>query len=206
MLPLQVSSIAAVMLLMAFGFSTSAQAQNAREATLVGQPLIYAKEGKLTGCGIRVLAMDEAPKAGVAVLLIDSSIQLNMNVAGMMVKFVASRAAMVNGEPVVRSRPVVERAWFRADGLTPTSARDGLMMPTSEPPGGVLYVTTSLKNDMSILLAMLNGKTVEMGAKLQGESGDTVRFGKVVLSEAEAGRVQSCLDDLLASAKAEPGK
>lgn len=203
----RVRSIAALLLSLPFLGAPAAFAQNAREAMMVGEPLIYGKDGKLTGCGIRVIAMDEVPKAGAVVLVIDSSIQLDMKLAGMMVKFVASRTAMVDGAPVVRSRPAIDSAWFRADGFTPTNPREGRTLPTMEPPGGVLYVTVNLKNDLEIMLAMLMGKTVELRVKLKGASGDTVRFGKVVMSDAEATRVQSCLDDLLASAaKPEPSK
>lgn len=124
MRPAPLATFALVVLALTFGAAPEATAQNARAAMLIGQPLIYAKDGKLTGCGIRVMAMDEAPKSGATTLIIDSSIQLDLKVAGMLAKFVASRATQVDGAPVVRSRPVVERAWFRADALTPTNTKD----------------------------------------------------------------------------------
>jgi hypothetical protein len=179
--------------------STISLAQGARETAFAGQPLIYAKEGKLYGCGVRVVGIDQPDAAGQPVLIFDASVQLDLRMRGIFVKATVRRGIFADGNLKVQSTPQVERAWFRSDGVAPTSPKNGTVLPTEEPAGGVMYLTSDMAEDMKTLIAMGTGKTLEIGLKIAGDSVETVRFGEVSLSPAEAKRVQTCLNDLLAT-------
>ena len=176
------------------------RAQVARETAFLGQPLIYAKDGKLHGCGVRVFATEAPTQEGAPIFALDTSIQLDLQLGGMFVKFTAFRAKFRNGKFESRAIEQVERGWFRVDGTSPTKPKDGKVIATVEPVGGVMYRTEQLE-DFQMLTAIVAGKTMELGLKLKGDTGDTVRFGPVQLSEAEKDRFQACIADLMAEAK-----
>ncbi|UUZ67375.1 hypothetical protein LP416_21880 [Polaromonas sp. P2-4] len=176
--------------------STTGHTQNARETAFVGQPLIYSKSGKIDGCGVRLIAIDESSNADGPRLVIDASLQLSTRWQAMVVKATAGRMLLENGKLQNRKIATVERAWFRADGLPPTKAVTGKMISTIDPVGGVIYPTTRLE-DLEILIAMTSGKPIEMGLKLRGEPTETVWFGVVTLSTGESARIDSCLKELL---------
>lgn len=176
------------------------RAQVARETEFMGQPLIYAKDGKLHGCGVRVFATEAPAKADAPIFAVDASIQLDLRFGGMLVKFTAFRTKFRNGKFESRIQEQVERGWFRVDGTSPTKPKDGNVVPTVEPVGGVMYRTEQLE-DLQMLTAIFAGKTLELGLKLKGDTGDTVRFGPVQLSEGEKGRFESCMTDLMAEVK-----
>ena len=120
---------------------------------------------------------------------------------GIIVKMTAQRASSEGGKLRRQGPAPIERAWFRADTFAPTTAKGGKVMPTAEPTGGVLYVAEDMVEGASILIAIATGKTIELGMKLKGETGDTVRFGAVKLSPVESERFQSCMSDLFAEGK-----
>lgn len=147
------------------------------------------------------MSVDSPTREGQPSIVIDASMQLDLMLTGILVKVTARRALFVGGKLEVQSTPTVERAWFRSDGIAPTKPQAGTLIPTQEPVGGILYRTDAMVADMNTLLAMIGGKPIELGMKLEGETGETIRFGVVTLSTAESARVQSCLTDLLADAK-----
>lgn len=175
-------------------------AQVARETAFQGQPLIYAKDGKLHGCGVRIFATEAATHVGAPIFAVDTSIQLDLHLGGIFVKFTAFRAKFRNGKFESRTNLQVERGWFRVDGASPTKPKDDKVLATAEPVGGVMYQTEQLE-DFQMLTAIVAGKTMELGLKLKGDTGDTVRFGPVQLSEAEKDRFKACISDLMAEKK-----
>lgn len=182
-------------------YSALAVCQAARDTEFMGQPLIYAKDGKLHGCGVRVFAVETGYNSDQSMLAIDGSMQLDLRMGGIMVKMTAQKATSEAGKLKRQGPATIERAWFRADTFAPTTAKGGKVLPTQEPIGGVLYLAEDMQAGMNILLAIASGKTIELGMKLKGETGDTVRFGPVKLSPTESERFQSCMNDLLAEGK-----
>jgi hypothetical protein len=169
-------------------------AQITRPIEFEGQPLIYTKDGVITGCGLRVLGAEQSPKKPL--LLIDSSFQIDSRFYGVIAKFTARYGVMKDGVLSIKSTAIVERGWYRIDGMNPTKPKNGNYIATTEPTGGVFYVTNTAE-DIQMLVAMLEGETIEMGMKLKGDPGEIIRFGKLNMSDPERMRTSSCIATLL---------
>lgn len=111
--------------------------QVGRDTAFLGQPLIYAHDGKLLGCGVRVFAVETGYGSDQSMLAIDGSMQLDLMLGGIMVKMTAQKATNEGGKFRRTGTATVERAWFRADTFAPTTAKGGKVLPTQEPVGGV---------------------------------------------------------------------
>jgi hypothetical protein len=177
-------------------------AQNAREADFTGQPLIYAKDGALSACGVRFVAIESPLSNDKSVSIADGSLQLYANDGYMIFKLLAYQHKWPYVDTDRSKVLVVERGWLRAKGRLPTTAAaDGKLLETTEPKGGVMYRTSNLVNDFGLLAAMASGEVVEVGLRLKGEVGERVLFGKIKLTDAEREQFFACTDDMLKGAR-----
>ena len=88
------TAIAALVLATSF----PAKSQLALETAFSGQPLIYTRDGKLHGCGVRIVSVDEPAQAGQPSLGIDASMQLDIALKNILIKVTARRVQFVNGK------------------------------------------------------------------------------------------------------------
>jgi len=67
------------------------------------------------------------------------------------------------------------------------------MTQSLEPLDGVIYPTSD-QGDLAILVALLDGKPIEVGMRLSDTNGDLVQSGTVMMASPDKLKVKSCLD------------
>lgn len=90
-----------------------------------------------------------------------------------------------------RIRPV-KTGWIRTEGQGPTKPQYGMTQPL-ESVDGVIYPTSD-QGDLAILVALLDGKPIEVGIRLSDTNGDLVQSGTVMMASPDKLKVKSCLD------------
>lgn len=166
-------------------------------AKFIGQPLIYQKNGKINGCGVRVFGVAdfETPKSNVR--LVDGSFMVTDSGAVLL----KAGMKMTTGEAVLKgekkSRTVfTDRFWIRASGKNPTTPHDGIFQKSPQDQGYLIYGASSF-DAFTDLLGVLDGETeLQIGMRELKTDIDRIMAGKVTISNAEIKRVMECLESL----------
>jgi len=174
--------------------AVSGRAQGASEPPMVGDPLVFLQNDVLN-CGVRIQFSKAGNQPGQRILAMSATIVLDPQHKAVVVSFSAYdylfKANIEETMASNRTRPV-QTGWIRSDGQGPTKPQDGMTQPL-EPVDGVIYPTSDL-GDLAILVALLDGKPIEVGIRLSGTNGDVVQSGTVVMASPDKLKVKSCLD------------
>lgn len=175
-----------------------ALAQMMISATISGQALQYMKDGRVSGCGIRMVGI-EGVRASGPMVVFDASFNTVLPGLGTVkgdsqLVTLAQMQAGQSGQ--MRPRPVA--FWIRAPGSRATQPREGRMIGAITPPEAVMYVTDRLDDVMALFTAVASGKPIQVGIRQRGESVDRVFYGTVTLSDGDRGTVHQCFSDLAA--------
>jgi uncharacterized Zn-binding protein involved in type VI secretion len=167
-------------------------------AKFIGQPLIYQQNGKIDGCGLRVVGISdfETPKSNVRV--IDGS----FTVTDQGLVLLKAGMKMTTGEAVLKgdskARIVfTDKFWMRASGKNPTTPHDGIFRKSPQDQGFLIYGTASY-DTFDELIGVLDGETeLQIGMRELKAGNERVLAGKVAMSTADVKRVAECLESLL---------
>jgi len=169
--------------------AVSARAQNVIQARMTGQPLQYMREGALTGCGLRIVAVDVAGD-----LTSDASeVSLNIDENGNALVKAVAYAKFLSGKS--SPQPVkVAAAWAKAPGsnatrplVTPVSGDDHLSM---------LY-PTELTGALEIMKAQLDGVPVQISVQRPLQRSYRIMSGVVSMTQPEQDQLRNCLTELV---------
>jgi hypothetical protein len=172
-----------------------AAAQTAVEAQLSGQPLMYMKDGKVDGCGIRLVGVVvlSTLKDGIA---LDASVNIYNTGVGV-VKALSYDVTLGAGQAGSKHRTMaIDRFWLKSPSGEATHPQDGQFHKTDDG-GGRLY-TVTVEDALNLLLAAATGNVVTLGLKRSAESHERIYFGRAKMTEGEKNQVISCMDSLVA--------
>lgn len=168
-------------------------------AEFSGQPLIYQREGKIHGCGVRVVGVSEFSTASDVVRIVDASFALyaegmNLIKAGISITTGASiSSAKPNIKPL---RPA--SFWLRKEGGNPTAPQEGKFLRSPEDPNFLLYAIPS-KAFASLSEVIYGEVELQVGVRPEKGSIDWVLSGKLSMSEADIRRFHECLQTVVSN-------
>ena len=171
----------------------AAGAQPLTEVELLGQPLQYLKEGKVDGCGVRIVGLRPLGSPPTTVQGIDVSFNLFAPGVG------SVKGLLMEGPLSVRTadlpRKPLSRIWLRAPGSDATTSSNGQFHESPTDKLALLYTTSSIDSVIALFTATIEKKSIQIGVRAKGTELDRVFFGVVKLSEAESKQIADCLGD-----------
>jgi hypothetical protein len=180
-----------------------AVAQNVIPGDMRGQPLVYVKEGKIYGCGIRFILVDVPQNLGdqSVVSTYDLSFNLYMPIHPVVKggSYDVTAADFKRGN-LSKVKPIAPSTiWLKADGARATAPQMG-HITKSDDPGFFLY-TTDLDPILALFGAFNRKEVILVGTKRPGARSERVFSGSIEMEPAERERVSSCIVELLADFK-----
>lgn len=177
-------------------YATTIHAQNVVEVEFQGQPLMYMKDGKLDGCGVRLVGINASPSPTAIWQIID--ISFNIMAPGMATVKLSTHnttmAAMKSGAKP--SYLYVERGWIKAENKNATTPLPGSTFIRGEDKNSVLYVT-SVESIFELFNAEQDRQQIYVGIRRRGDTFESIYSGRLALSPQESGEVGKCLKEFL---------
>jgi hypothetical protein len=178
--------------------SLSASAVNSgtvEQATIVADPQMQMKAGKVEGCGARLRSVPKelGPKSN---MVLDSS--FNVYASGLaLLKGGAVELAAKKGsqEVTVRNKPI-QSFWLKVQSEQATVPSGDKVIP-AETKGYLLY-GTSLDAALKLFDAVLTDAPITIGMRLHGEPVERIYTGTAEFSKPDAAELTRCMGELAA--------
>lgn len=180
----------------------NAEAQNVISAPMLGQPLVYMKDGALYGCGVRLIVVD-SPKNPTAapVAVYDLSFNLHMPGTGIMKggSMDVPSSQIHSGQlDKNKTKPVQLAAfWLKAKENPATSPLQGTAKGADA--GTILYAA-DLDAVFPLFNAQVRGEPLLVGTKRQGAKTERLFTGVVKMKDDEQEQLNQCMKEFLAQA------
>lgn len=172
------------------------------EATILGKPDIHLRDGNLSVCGMRILAVENTePSDAASRNVVDSSFYVGLS--GGLVKGTHTKPTpkdIANKEFTPVNLPI-KNFWFKAPGHTATQPTTGLLDSETK---NALFYATSLDSAFGLLGAVASGKTIQIGFQESGASVSSILYGTVEISAGDLNQLDLCIQELSAQIRAEP--
>ncbi|MFO1311560.1 MAG: hypothetical protein U1F41_05775 [Burkholderiales bacterium] len=175
--------------------AVSVEAQNVIPTKMVGQPLMYMKEGEVEGCGMRIIGGRPTAKADEWEWF-DVSINVYSNGGGL-VKIVsydinAPKMQATGAKP----KPLkVRSGWLKAPGKSGTTPIDGKSAVADD--GVSLLYGTDLDRTMPMFQAYFQNETISVAVRRASQPTETVYSGVIEMDAAEDKQIRGCLSELV---------
>ena len=175
----------------------NAEAQNVISTQIVGQPLVYMKDGNVNGCGVRLIVVVSPPLPSAAPVPV-YDLSFNTFLPGYCVVKGSSSdvpSSKTDGAPdFSKERGIpLTTFWLKAKNKPATSPLTGTLK--GEKPGSILY-----KADIDAVLPLFavaaKGETILVGTKRQGENFERIFTGAIAMPVNEIEEVIQCLDEI----------
>jgi len=175
-----------------------AMANPVSEAVITGQPLQYMQEGKVNGCGVRLVGLVEPLPKAKDVEGFDVSFNLYLPGAGFVkgFGFTSSMASFQSMDTQSKKRRP-ERLWLRANGADATTPRAGSQQQAQDPPEAILYVTNDIDEIIELFSAVMTQQILQVGMKFPGVGVERIYQGSVRMKQSEVATVARCWDELV---------
>lgn len=179
--------------------SGAAQAGTIYPAEFSGQPLIYQREGKIHGCGVRVVGVSDFSSENDVVRVVDSSFVLYAE--GM--SLIKAGISTTTGASISSAKPNIKPVrpasfWMRHEGGNPTSPREGKVLRSPEDPNFLLYAIPA-KAFASLSEVIYGEVELQVGVRPEKGSIDWVLSGKLSMSEADIRRFHECVQTVVSN-------
>lgn len=184
----------------------NAQAGTIMAAEFVGQPLIYQNEGRINGCGVRVVGVTKYTSPREVVRVIDSS--MAFYASGM--SLLKAGVGTTNGEAITSQnlslKPVrISTFWMRKAGDNPPAPLNGKVLRSPENPTFLLYAIP-IASFADLSEAVYGHVELQIGVRPDKSGVDWVLSGKVVMSEDDIRRFGDCIDTIIKNEKEQSEK
>lgn len=157
-----------------------------------GQVQMHVENGQVKSCGVRVIVVAER-NSKQEIMGIDTSVNVAYPGFGT-VKGLVSQGTLDKYEKGELKRLKLHSIWFRnPSGLTTTPVNDKYL-DSPETPKAIIY-PTQLNSAIEIIDAVLEGKVIQLGIRLENQDYDRIYFGQVAMLEQEKLQLAQCLKD-----------
>ena len=176
--------------------NSQALGQGLHEAMIVGQPLQYMKDGRVNGCGVRMMGIADSAGPGSSV---GFDVSFNVCVDGFgLVKGGAFRV-FLGGNPVavqerVRVKPT--SVWIKAQGSVATVPIGNRIHDGQDPPESIFYAVPA-ESSLPLFRAAFQRQSVQVGVHFAGEPTERVFYGMTNMSDSEWSSLRGCIDELV---------
>lgn len=169
------------------------------EGVIAGQIQQSIIDGKVEACGVVVAAMEKPSQTTGQINVINASFML-MGAGGGLIK---GRAATVDSSKILKipqpppkiTPKLTEFVWMKPEGLAATTPNGKIKLQKSEDPGYIIY-GASFESIIGLVDAVLDKKTIQIGAKTKTGNYDQAIFGVVQISDQEAIQLRNCIGDM----------
>lgn len=187
---------AAILGLAVLGFPVVATPQNVVPIRLEGQPLMYMKDGRPRGCGIRIFGFHETAPPGT-LQMVDVSVNVHVD-SPAAVKLTAANSTISELATGGKPRPVrVASGWVRAENAAATQPLQGKTAAGED--GLSLLYWTDADSVLSIFTAQAEQRSIMIGVRRDQDTAERIYVGPLTMSGAESKQVTQCLRELSAS-------
>lgn len=170
-------------------------AQNVHPTKLVGQPLMYMKEGSVVGCGIRTVGGQPAGY-GPIWKWVDASVNVYVGGGGL-VKMISYDENVERMNAGIREKPKplrVQSGWFKAQGARATTPFEGAVGRAGD--GESLIYGTDLATSLAVVKGYLKKETISIGVRRQSETTEAIYAGVIEMTDKEDTQFRQCFREL----------
>jgi hypothetical protein len=162
------------------------------EVELVGQPLIYTKNGITYGCGVRAVGVVSfSPSQTAMVKSFDVSANFWVNGAAA-VKMIGALTPYEGKNPGLEKRVPLFGGWLKAEGKNPAAPGQGGFTAGSEK-GSYLF-PVELEGALDFILAATNDLPVQIAIAWM-KNVEWIYYGKIKLTPTERNLILRCIDE-----------
>lgn len=188
-------------LLAGIALSGNTQAGTLIEAIIHGQALQYMDGGNVSGCGVRVIAVevlhtpDSGLKPDTELRSIDGSFTGLMRGYGMLKAYHTRPTAKDIGDGKINTDHLeIKHFWFKAPGHPATQPRGEVV--TSDETKHALIYAADLGLTMELINAVSGGEPIQIGFQGMNDPVETILYGAVQMSEGDMKQLATCLGDM----------
>lgn len=191
--------------LLAFG-ALECHAGTVSDALLSGQAQQFMNDGKVTGCGVTLSAIETSAGANQTAHVFHGSISV-MGLAGGLVKGRVSTIPakkLLAGDASALAIQAAQMVWVKAPGAPATALLPGQKVHQSEDRGYILY-GAALPPLVDAMFAVQDGKPIQIGLRTAKVDYDVILAGVVEMSPAQQQQLAQCLGEFAAHVKQSEG-
>ena len=177
-------------------FSLSANAGNVVTTMFKTQVLISQGNGKVNGCGVRFVGIQEITLNNQVVRVVDGS----FNVYSPGIGLTKAGMSTTNSNDVIKgnrssTNTGIKSYWMRRVGGSVNQSIDGKFSNSTDTKGFLLQAITE-DSSLDLLQAVNSDKEFLIGVTQLNDNGEWVFAGKLTMGEVDYGRLQDCLKTL----------
>ncbi len=174
---------------------TTGIAQTVTTLRLDGQPLVYMKDGRPHGCGLRIFGFHEIQPSG-RLRMVDVSVNVHTATPAS-VKLTTADTSFDDMKAGNKPRSArVLAGWIRAQDAISTRPLEGKTAAGDD--GLSLLYWTDHDSALAVFAAQAERKTIMIGVRRDGDSHERIYAGHVNLSLDESKQITQCLSELSA--------
>jgi hypothetical protein len=175
----------------------TASGQNVIPMRIQGQPLVYMKEGKVDGCGIRFVMVDAPPKFTDTTKITMYDVSFNIYTSGLaLIKGGASDATSADfkaGNYSTAKPVLLKTLWIKARGNEATTPLTG--MKRSDDPGMITYVADE-ERVAALFVALAKEEPILVGTQRPEAKSERIFSGKIDVTHSELQEISACVKQL----------
>lgn len=186
--------------LVGFLFAHHAFADTALKGILTAQPQIMMKDGKVDGCGVRIIGMEETTSMDARVSNFDVSFALYANgiagLKGLALDDVSMRdvaKAKAAGKTLSLKYVPLESFWIKSPVNSATTPINGKVL-SGENRLSLLYVA-SFPLVAELFQPVFDQTTIQVGIKRKSDKVGYIYFGVPMMSKEELKQLSMCIDE-----------
>lgn len=185
--------------------SLNAKAGTVFPAEFGGQPLIYQKEGRINGCGVRVVGLTQFSTPKELVRVLDSSIVFYAEGMSLIKAGIGTTTGAGVNTQNLNLKPVrISSFWMRREGANPTAPQSGQILKSPDDPT-FLYYSIPLPSFAELSEVIYGQVELQVGVRPEKSGVEWVMGGKLAMSEGDIRRFGECVDVLLKNLNEQKG-
>lgn len=178
--------------------SLAVHAGTLSKAAIAGQVQQFLDDGRVTGCGVTLSAIEEGASPNDLLKVFNGSFMMSSPFAGLM----KGRASTITGAKLLSQNVgpgsvkvlKTEMVWVKAQGAEATTVATGQSIRQSDDPGYIMYLTP-IKPLLAMVDAIQNGTPIQIGMRASSQKFDVVLFGKVSMQDDEKAALANCITE-----------
>jgi len=182
--------------LITLAFSLSANAGNVVTTLFKTQVLISQGNGKVNGCGVRFVGIQEITLNNQVVRVVDGS----FNVYSEGIGITKAGMSTTNSSDVLQGNRSsisagIKSYWMRRVGGSVNQSVDGKFSKSTDTKGFLIQPIT-VDSFFDLVQSVNSDKEFQVGVTQLKDNGEWVFAGKLTMGEVDSGRLQDCLRTL----------
>jgi uncharacterized Zn-binding protein involved in type VI secretion len=185
-----------LIVLLSVVFSISAIAGNVVSTQFKTQVLISQSKGKLNGCGVRFVGIQDITLSNQEVRVIDGS----FNVYSEGISITKAGMSATNSNDVIKGNrsstsTEIKSYWMRRAGGSVNQSVDDKFSKSTDTKGFLIQAIT-VDSFLDLVQSVNSGKEFQIGVSQKKDNSEWVFAGQLSMEAVDSGRLQDCLRTL----------